>query len=164
MEGSLTGGAVVAAAGGLAVDGDELCPVGPGLAHPGGKGGRKQRRADAVHQNGQPAPAGDAVCVGQVLAQEAQMRLTPVGNGFIVVAIGDRVAHHQQQHLTQWMQDAVDVAGIVDVGKVLQQGGQAGPTRRRLNHSGDGRHHRQLRIGELHRIKPNRRCHQGYRI
>lgn len=73
----------------------------PGLPHPGGEGGGEQGRVDAVHQNGQPAPARDAVRVGQVLAEEIQMRRTPVGDGIIVVAIGDRAADHQQQHLTQ---------------------------------------------------------------
>src|SRR3546814_2274160 len=38
------GAAVVAASRSLAVDGDEVGPVGPGLAHPIGEAGREQRR------------------------------------------------------------------------------------------------------------------------
>ena len=59
--GALSCGAIMAAARGLAVDGDEIRPVRPCLAHPGGEGGRKQRRIDPVHQQRQPAAAGNAV-------------------------------------------------------------------------------------------------------
>lgn len=46
----LSGGPVVAAPRGLAVDGDKLGPAGPSLANPGHEAGRKQIRIDPVHQ------------------------------------------------------------------------------------------------------------------
>lgn len=73
---------------GLAVDGDELRRVGPGLAHLCREAGREQGRIDAVHQQGQPAPAGDAMMIGQVGVQELEMGLAPVGDQIVVVAIG----------------------------------------------------------------------------
>lgn len=71
----LVGAPVVAAARGLAVDGDEVGLIRPGLADPGTESGREQGRVDAVHQNGQPAPAWQAVVVGHIAAQETEMRL-----------------------------------------------------------------------------------------
>lgn len=70
-------------------------------------------------------------------------------------------AIHQQQHLTQRMQNAADVAGILDAGEMLQQGRKAGSARRRLRRGGYGGHQVRLRIGELPRIKlAEMRCHQ----
>ena len=68
-------------------------------------------------------------------------------------------AIHQQQHLTQRMQNAADVAGILDAGEMLQQGRKAGSARRRLRRGGYGGHQVRLRIEELHRIKPKTGCH-----
>jgi hypothetical protein len=60
-----------------------------------------------------------------VLAQKIHVRFTPIGDDVIIVTIGDLAADHQQQHLTRRMQKAVDVAGVLDVGEMLQQDGQA---------------------------------------
>jgi len=91
--------AVMAAARGLAIDGDELRASGPGLAHPGGEGGRERGGVDAVHEDGEPAPAGGAVLVGQVAAQEAEVGLAPCGDVVVVVAVGHGGADHEQQDL-----------------------------------------------------------------
>ena len=93
--------AVVAAARGLAVDGDEVRPFGPGLAHPGGEGGGEQRRVDTVHQDGQPAPAGDAVLHRADGGAGSPDGLAPRGNMVVVVAVGDGAADHQEQDLGQ---------------------------------------------------------------
>ena len=119
-------GAVMRAAGGLAVDGDEVGAVGPGGAHPGGEGGGEQGGVDAVHQDGQPASARDAEPVGQMPTQEGQMRLAPGGDVIVVVAVGDGAANHQQQDLGQRMGDAADIARVGDGGEVIQQDSEAG--------------------------------------
>jgi hypothetical protein len=124
-------GAVVAAARGLSIDGDELRAFGPSLAHPSGEGGREQGRVDTVHQNGQPAPAGDAVLVGQMASQEVQVGVAPRGNMVVVVAVGDGAADHQEQDLGQRVGNATDVARVVDGGEVVQQCAEAGFLRRK---------------------------------
>jgi hypothetical protein len=47
--------AVMTAARGLAVDGDQIGPLRPDLPDPGGEAGREQARIDPVHQQRQPA-------------------------------------------------------------------------------------------------------------
>jgi hypothetical protein len=116
----------VAAARGLAVNGNELRAFGPGFAYPGGEGGREQGRVDAVHQDGQPAPAGDAVLVGQMASQEVQVGVAPRGDMVVVVAVGDGAANDQEQDLGQWVGNAAHVSRVVDGGKVVQQHTKAG--------------------------------------
>lgn len=67
---------------------------------------------------------GVAMRVRQVLAQEIHV-CPPVGDRVIVIAIRDGAADHQQQDLSQGMQDAADVVQIIDGGKVLQKRRQA---------------------------------------
>ncbi len=147
-------GAVVAAARGLAVHGDELRARGPGLAHPGGEGGREQGGADAVHQDCEPAPAGGAVLAGQVAAQEVQVGFAPGGDVVVVVAVGHGGAGHEQQHLGQGMGNAAHAARVVDGGEVVQQRAQAGPLRRR---------ERKARKRKARRRKARRRKARGRR-
>ena len=64
MERGCAGAAVVAAARGLAVDRHEVGALGPAFPHPAREGGGKERGVDPVHQDGEPALAGDAVRVG----------------------------------------------------------------------------------------------------
>ena len=112
---------VVAAARGLAVDGDEPGLLRPALAHPGGEGGGEERGVDPVHQDGEPALAGHAVRVGQMPAEEIEVRRPPGGDVLVIVAVGDRAADHQQQHLRQRVQDAPHVARVLDLGEVIEQ-------------------------------------------
>ena len=88
--------------------------VRPSLAHPGGKRGRKQRRIDPVHQQVQPAPAGNAVMKGQIAAKERQVLFPPSGDAVEVVAIGHRAADDQQKHLRQRMGHPPGFARIID--------------------------------------------------
>jgi hypothetical protein len=111
----------VAAARGFAINGDQIEPVGPGLANPGGEGRRKQRRIDAVHEQGQPASAGRAMRVGQVVAQEAEVRFAPGRDRLVMVAVGHRAADHEKQHLPQRMRDAPGLARIVDDREMIEK-------------------------------------------
>src|SRR5271166_5732936 len=113
--------AIVAAARGLAVEGDKVRALRPGLAHPGGESRREQRRVDLVHQQRQPAPARNAVMIGQIAAQKPEMRRSPRGNRFIVVAVGDRAANDEKQYLRQRMSHPPMVAGVLDPAEMIQK-------------------------------------------
>ena len=58
-------------------------------------------------------------------AQELQVRLAPVDDVFVVVAIGDRGADRQEQHLPQRIGDAPRLAHIFDRCEMLQKQRQA---------------------------------------
>ena len=119
--GAAPGAAVVAAARGLAVDRHEIGLLRPALPHPGGEGGGEERGVDPVHQDGEPALAGNAVLVGQVPAEEVEMRRAPGGDVLVVVAVGDGAADDEQQDLRQRMQDPPHVARVLDLGEVIEQ-------------------------------------------
>ena len=107
----------------------------------------------AVHQDGEPALAGHAMHVGQVLAQEVEMRRAPGGDILVVVAVGNRAADHQQQHLGERMQDPPHVAWVLHLRKVLEQRREA-----RLPGQGLGqRDHGRLRIRAAASIQQNSR-------
>lgn len=87
MQGALPRRPVMAAARGLApglrwgrLDGDEVRPPRLGGAYEGYEGGLEEGGADAVHENGEPAPARRAVLERPIAAQETGMRLAPFGN------------------------------------------------------------------------------------
>ena len=63
--------------------------------------------------------------VGQKATQEVEMGFAPFGNPLVIVAIRDRGAHHQQQHLRQRMRDAPCLARVLDLGKMFQQHAQS---------------------------------------
>ena len=121
MQRRLAVAAIMAAARGFSVYGDEVGPIGPGLAHPGGEGGGKQRRIDAVHQQRKPAPAGSAVLVRQVAAQEGEVRLAPGRDGVVMVAVGHRRADDEQQDLAKRMGHPPRLARIVDDREVIEK-------------------------------------------
>ena len=52
------------------------------------------------------------------------MRLSPVNDVVIVVAIRDRPAHHQEQDLAQRIGDLPGLTRVLDLGKVIQQKAQ----------------------------------------
>ena len=116
--------AVMAAARGLAVDRHQTGLLRPGFPHPVGEGRGEQRRVDAVHQDGEPALAWNAMLVGEVLAEKAEMRRAPGGDVFVVVAIGDTAADHQKENLRQRMQDPPHVARVLHLRKVVEQRGK----------------------------------------
>ena len=86
------------------------------------------------------------------------MRRTPVGDGVIVVAIGDRAADHQQQNLTQRVQDTADVTRVFNGAEMIQQGGQTGAAGQRVGSGWHSGHQMRLRIGKPHGIKPETPC------
>jgi hypothetical protein len=110
----------------LAIDRDEVGSIRPHLPHPRRKAGGEQPGIDPVHQQGQPAAAGNAVVIRQDLAQKRQMRLTPGGDVFVIVAVGDRPAHHQKQNLRQGVSHPPGLARVIDPREMLQQRPKAG--------------------------------------
>jgi hypothetical protein len=63
--------------------------------------------------------------VGQIAAQEVEMRCSPVGNQVIVVAIADRAADNQKQHFRQRMRHPPWLARVFDRREMLQKRLQA---------------------------------------
>jgi hypothetical protein len=47
------------------------------------------------------------------------MRFAPFGDPFVIVAIGNRAANHQQQHLRQGVRHAPRFARVLDHGKKM---------------------------------------------
>ena len=95
------GAPIVAAARGLAVDRHEAGLVGPALPHPVREGGGEERGVDPVHQDGEPAFAGHAVRVGQVPAEEVEVRGAPGGDVLVVVAVGDGTKNSDEKQAQQ---------------------------------------------------------------
>jgi hypothetical protein len=124
MQRRRAGAAVVAAARGLAVDGDEGGLPRPALPHPAGEGGGEERGIDPVHQDGQPALAGHAVLVGQVPAEEVEVGRAPGGDVLVVVAVGDGAADDEQQDLVEPVADPPHVARVLHPGEVVEQRGK----------------------------------------
>jgi hypothetical protein len=86
-------GPVVAAAHGLAVDGDRVERIGPAGADPVHEAGGEQVRIDPVHHDVEPAPRGNAPVERQEPPQELEMGASPISDGVEAVALGDRGAH-----------------------------------------------------------------------
>jgi len=89
-------GPVVAAAHGLAVDGDHVERIGPAGADPVHEAGGEQVRIDPVHHDVEPAPRGNSPVERQKPPQELEMVVTPISDGVETVALGDRGADAQQ--------------------------------------------------------------------
>ena len=94
--------------------------------------------------------------VGQVPAEEVEVRGAPGGDVLEVVAIGDGAAHHEQEDLGQRMQDPPHVARGLHLRDVVEQRSEA-----RLPGQGLGqRGHRRLRfraaasIQQISRLSP----------
>jgi hypothetical protein len=84
--------------------------------------------------------------IGQEAAQKRQMRLAPCGDPFVIVAIGDRAAHRQQQHLRQRVCHPPRLARILNYRKMVEQG----PNTRLFWGN---------KNGEVHGVAPNHRPH-----
>jgi hypothetical protein len=93
---------------------------------------------------------GDAVLVGQVPAEEVEVRSAPCGDVLVVVAVGDGAADHEQQHFRQRMQDPPNVARVFDVGEVVEQRREA-----RLLGQAFGEGHARLRVRAAASIQRN---------
>jgi hypothetical protein len=59
--------------------------------------------------------------IGQKLPQNGQMLLAPARDRVVVVAIGDRPAHRQQQQFGQRIGHAMRLARILDHRKMIEQ-------------------------------------------
>jgi len=111
----------VAAARSLAVDRHEIKLVRPAFRDPGRKAGLEQVRVDAIHYRAQPISTGNAVVELGKAPQKRQMRIAPIDDVIIVVAVRDRPAHHQEQNLAQRIGDLPGLACVFDLGKVIEQ-------------------------------------------
>jgi len=114
-------GPVVAAAHGLAVDGDHVERIGPAGADPVHEAGGEKVRIDPVHHDIEPAPRGNSPVEGQEPPQELEMGASPIRDGVEAVALGDRGANAQQQNLVQLVSHAFRTPFVLDPGKVVQQ-------------------------------------------
>ena len=86
-------GPVVAAAHGLAVDGDRVERIGPAGADPVHEACGEQVRIDPVHHDIEPAPRGNPPVERQEPPQELEMGASPISDGVEAVALGDRGAN-----------------------------------------------------------------------
>jgi hypothetical protein len=110
------------AAGGLAVDGNN---VRVGLAQsvdPGDEAFGEQRGVKGDHQVVEGIMAGDAVAVGQEAAQEVDMGFVPVVDLDEVVGSGDAGAQHQRQNFRERVQHLAALPRVLEGGKAVQQG------------------------------------------
>lgn len=87
MERRLSAPAIVAAARGLAINGDLTDRFRQTLGDEGQKAGGEQVRPDPVHHHPQPVGAGNAEMVGLQTSQEVEM-LAPPQNDVVVVVAG----------------------------------------------------------------------------
>src|SRR3546814_10337033 len=67
------------------------------------------------------------------------MRLAPGGDVIVVVAVGDRAADRQQQHLRQRMRHTPRIARVLDLRKMLQKRRQPRLLRERRRDRAHGR-------------------------
>jgi hypothetical protein len=72
------------------------------------------------------------------------MRIAPFGDPLIVIAIGDRAAHHEQQHFRQWMRHPPLLPRILHDRQMIQQCSKARLLRRNDR-------------GDAHGVAPNQR-------
>jgi len=128
MQGLQTLALVMGAPGGLAVDGDEIVPVGPHRSDEGLEAAGEQGRVDPVEQVAQPAGARHAMMEVTEPPEEFQMVPAPGDDRLEVVAIGDHGAGDQQQHFLQRIGDPPALAVVVDRSEMLQQHRQSGGT------------------------------------
>ena len=89
------------------------------------EGGGEERGIDPVHQDGQPALAGDAMLIGRMPAEKVEMRRPPGGDVLVVVAVGDGTADDEKQDLRQRMQDPPHVARVFHPSEMVEQRGKA---------------------------------------
>ena len=150
------GAAVVAAPRGFAIDGQE-----PGLrtnspAHPAKAAANSaglMRFIGPSHQDGEPAFAGNAVLVGQVPAQEAEVRSAPGGDVLVVVAVSDGAADDESSTSGSGCRIRRTSRVFLGLGEMIQQRREA-----RLPGQGLIGDHGRLR----HRFRENRRCYLPY--
>jgi hypothetical protein len=95
--------------------------VRPAFRDPGGKARLEQLRIDPVHHRTQPIDARNAEVELGKLPQERQMRPAPIDNVIIVIAVRNRPANHQEQHLAERIGDLPGLSRILDLSEVIEQ-------------------------------------------
>src|SRR2546425_8335293 len=84
----------------------------------------EQVRVDAIHNRAQPISTGNAVVELGKAPQKRQMRLAPIDDVLIVVAVRDRPAHHQEQNLAHRIGDLPGLTRVFDLRKVIEHQAQ----------------------------------------
>lgn len=120
MQGLVAGPSIMAAARGFAIDRHEIELVRPAFGDPRRKAGLEQVSVDPIHHRAQPIGTGNSVVELGKATQERQMRLSSINDVFIVIAAGDRSAHHQEQNLAQRVGDFSGLPCIIDLRKVIE--------------------------------------------
>ena len=121
MQRSPSLGPIVAAAHGLAVDGDHVERLGPAGKDPVHEARGEQDRVDPVHHDVEPASGRDPPFERQEPPQEIEMSISPIGDGVEAVALGDRGADAHKQNLVQLVRHALRAPLVLDPGKMVQQ-------------------------------------------
>src|ERR1039458_3354626 len=127
------------AAGGLAINCDNIGVTVTQAADPGDEALGEQPGIQGVHQVVQRIVAGDAVFVRQEPAQEGDEDFAPVIDFNEVVGSDNGGAEDQQHDLRKWVDHFDTLSWVLQRGKVMQQGRGLG----RVVHGG-------LRIGTGH--------------
>ena len=115
-------GASMAAARGLAVDGDEFRLVGAQSVDPGDEAVLEQLRVERVDHAIERVVRGDAIAVRQEAAQEGQPLLAPGLHLDQVVGAGQGRGQHQQQDLRQWEEHLRHLPWVRQRRETVQQG------------------------------------------
>jgi hypothetical protein len=89
MEGFKALALIVGAARGLAIDGNEIVAIGPGLLDPGFETASEQDQANSIDQCLKPTHAGDAEMKLREPTQKIETMFAPCNDVFELVARGD---------------------------------------------------------------------------
>jgi hypothetical protein len=123
----------MAAARRLAVERDELRSVGAQRQRPVGEAGLEEARIDPVHHHPQPIRTGCSEVELGKGAQEGAMLLAPQRDLVIVLTVGDRRRHDQEQNLAQRVHDLRRLARILDPPEMVQKPAQPRRSKRCLD-------------------------------
>jgi len=113
---------VVCAARGLAVDGDEIVPIGPERLDPAFETPSEQRRVDAIDQSLKPPHAWDAELELREPSQKIEVLLALV---LEVVARGDGGASRKQEDLSKAIPHPLRLPVRIDLREMLEEGSHA---------------------------------------
>ncbi|WP_307233638.1 hypothetical protein [Pararhizobium capsulatum] len=121
MQRRLARAVVMAAARGLAIDGNEGGFVGSLGAELVGEDLRKVRRLDPVHQDRQPASAWHTVMTGQIAPQKRKMLLAHSEIKLYSLQLQIVSQTTKEQHLPQRMDDPPRLTDVLDRAKMIKQ-------------------------------------------
>ena len=78
-------------------------------------------QVNPVHVRAQPIGAGMPWWNSQKAAQKRKVGFAPIDDLFIIVAVGDRAAYDQKQHLAQWIGDLPGLPRVPDRSQMIEQ-------------------------------------------